>query len=97
MNIDAMNGEALKIWNALKPMIDAEIDSRMGACVRRKKMQVTTAYSNGKIGVSEPYGEEITLPCRTAAQSSPVGSGVWVEYTQNLSTGVVVAPGDGVF
>ena len=55
--------EALKIWDALKPMIDREIESRTRSCVRATKMSVTDlpvfpeTDAAASSGVSE--GEEV--------------------------------------
>ena len=47
--------EALKIWDALKPMIDKEIEAKTRSCVRAKKMVVKTPPNGTTIGVIEPY------------------------------------------
>ena len=88
--------EALKVWEALKPMIDREIERRTRSCVRAKKMTVTTAPANGVVGVAEPFGEEMLLPYSSALTGLTVGTAVWaVYYFGNASTMIVMAKGDG--
>lgn len=77
-----LNKESLEIWNALKPAIDQEIDSRTQGMVQRRKMKVTTAPSpsTNVIGVTEPFGTEILIPFVTNLISAVVGDYVWVEF-----------------
>ena len=77
-----LNKESLEIWNALKPAIDQEIDSRTQGMVQRRKMKVTTAPSllTNVIGVTEPFGAEMLIPFVTNLISATVGDYVWVEF-----------------
>lgn len=88
--------EALKIWNALKPMVDRQIEAKTRSCVRAKKMLVTSAPSGSVIGVSEPYGEEILIPYLSTLSGVSVGDAVWVwYYFNNASTMIAMAMGNG--
>lgn len=88
--------EALKVWDALKPMIDKEIERRTRSCVRAKKMVVTAAPTNGLVGVAEPFGNEMMLPYSSTLTGLTVGDAVWVVYYfNNASTMIVMAKGDG--
>ena len=88
--------EALKIWNAIRPMIDREIDAKTRSCVRAKKMTVTTAPNGTSIGVAEPYGEEITIPYLSTLSGAVVGDAVWVwYYFNNASTMIAMSMGNG--
>lgn len=89
--------EALKIWNALKPMIDREIKAKTDSCVRAKKMLVTTAPNETVIGVTEPYGTEIFVPYSSEIATSQVGDTVWVWYFyNNASTMIALTFGSGL-
>ena len=49
--------EALKIWNALRPMIDREIEAKTRSCVRAKKMVVTANPNLPEEAEEEPEEE----------------------------------------
>ena len=88
--------EALKIWNALKPMVDRQIEEKTRSCIRAKKMVVTTAPDGSVIGVAEPYGEEILIPYSTALSGVEVGDTVWVwMYYSSATNAIAMAKGDG--
>lgn len=88
--------EALKIWNALKPMVGRLIDERTRSCVRARKMLVTTAPDGSVIGVKHPYGDEVFIPYSSALGSVSAGDAVWVWiYGNNASTMIAMATGDG--
>lgn len=77
-----LNKDALDIWNALRPMIDKEIERRTRGTVQRKKAKVTTAPSlvTNKIGVTEPFGDQYFIPFNTNLSTAKVGDVVWVEF-----------------
>lgn len=77
-----LNKDALDIWNALRPMIDKEIERRTKGMVQRRKMKVTTAPSlvTNVIGVTEPYGPEMFIPFNTNLSAAHIGDVVWVEF-----------------
>lgn len=88
--------EALKIWQALKPMIDSEIKQQTKSCIRAKKMRVMTAPNGFTVGVAEPYGEVFNVPYSTAISNVNVGESVWVWWFYgNASTMIALAYGDG--
>lgn len=93
--------EALKIWQALRPMIVKEIGERTASCVRAKKMIVTRANKQGEDGevtikAREPYGDEIEIPSDSRYDGVIPGSPIWVQYYFNdASTMHVARNGDG--
>lgn len=93
--------EAMKIWKALRPMIDKEIAERTASCVRAKKLTVTRANETGadgsvKLKAKEPYGDEIEIPSDSRYDDVNPGSPIWVQYYfNNASTMHVACNGDG--
>lgn len=88
--------EAMKIWNALKPMVNRQIEEKTKSCVRAKKMTVTTAPNGSVIGVAEPYGEEILIPYLSTLSGASVDDAVWVwYYFNNASTMIAMTMGNG--
>ena len=88
--------EALKIWKALKPMVDRQIEEKTRSCIRAKKMVVTTAPDGSVIGVAEPYGEEILIPYSSALSGVEVGDAVWVwMYYSSSTNAIAMANGEG--
>ena len=77
-----LNKQALEMWNAMKPMIDREIEQQTRGAVQRRKAKVTTApsLSTGKMGVTEPFGDQYFIPFTTNLSTAKVGDVVWVEY-----------------
>lgn len=90
--------EALKIWHAIKPMIDKEIEVKARSCVRARKMRVMTAPNGQTIGVGDPFAETaIQIPYTSVVASAQVGDAVWVQwYYNNASTMLAVGYGNGV-
>lgn len=88
--------EALKIWEALRPMIDTEIAEKTRSCVRTRKMVCTTAPNGSVIGVAEPFGNEVKIPYSSSVSNAQVGDAVWVQwYYDNASTMLAISFGDG--
>lgn len=88
--------EAQKIWNALRVMVDQEIDKRTASCVRSRKMTVMSAPNGHTVGVSEPFGQTINIPYSSALANVKVGDTVWVDWKfDNASTMVAMSTGDG--
>lgn len=88
--------EAQKIWNALRVMVDKEIDTRTASCVRSRKMTVMAAPNGNTIGVAEPFGETVYIPYSSALANAKVGDSVWVDWKfNNASTMVAMATGEG--
>ena len=86
-----LNKQALDIWNAIKPMIDKEIDSRTRGMVQRRKAIVTTAPSSvtKTIGVTEPFGNEYFVPFLSSVADAGIGEAVWVEFMYGASNAFV--------
>lgn len=90
--------EALKVWDALKPMIDKEIERRTRSCVRAKKMVVTTEPDGSVIGVAEPFGDEMLIPYSSLLSGAKMDDSVWVVYFfNNASTMIAMTTGNGQF
>lgn len=94
--------EALAIWNALLPKIKAEMDSRMGMCVKRKRATViaaphTDANGNRVMTVQEPYGTAFDVPYNPALENQAVNTSVWLEWSYSAANMVAVAEGNGTF
>lgn len=85
------NKESLAIWNTLKPIIDREIDNRTRGMVQRRKAKVTTAPSDitKKVGVTEPFGTEYSVPFLPGVAAAQVGDMVWVEFMYGASNAFV--------
>lgn len=86
-----LNKQALDIWNALKPMIDKEIEIKTRGGVQRRKAKVTTAPSSStnKVGVTEPFGTEYFVPFLPGVAEAKVGDVVWVEFMYGASNAFV--------
>lgn len=85
-----LNKDALDIWNALRPMIDKEIERRTMGMVQRRKAKVTTAPANSLIGVTEAFGTEIFVPYVSSMANAQVGDVVWVEFMYGATNSVVI-------
>ncbi len=87
-----LNKDALEIWNALRPMIDKEIERRTMGMVQRRKAKVTTAPSSitKTVGVTEPFGRaEMQVPFLPGVATAQVGDVVWVEFMFGASNSFV--------
>ena len=82
-----LNKQSLEMWNAMKPMVDREIDQQTKGTVQRRKAKVTTAPSlvTKKIGVTEPFGDQYFIPYDAKVAGARVGDVVWVEYMYGAS------------
>lgn len=82
-----LNKQSLEMWNAMKPMVDREIDQQTKGAVQRRKAKVTTAPSlvTKKIGVTEPFGDQYFIPYDAKVAGANVGDVVWVEYMYGAS------------
>lgn len=82
-----LNKQSLEMWNAMKPMVDREIDQQTKGAVQRRKAKVTTAPSlvTKKIGVTEPFGDQYFIPYDAKVAGAKVGDVVWVEYMYGAS------------
>ena len=94
-NMD-LTAEALKIWDALRPMIDKEINDKTASCPRAKKMKVTSAPDGSVLGVAEPYGDTHYIPYSSSLSNVSVGESVWVWwFFNNAATMIALSYGDG--
>ena len=82
------NSEAVKIANALKPMFKTWFDEWARSCVRVKKMTVSTAPSNGIVGVKDAFSDkEIFAKYTPSVANANVGDTVWCRwYFDNMQT-----------
>ena len=88
--------EALKIWKALKPMVNRLIEEKTRSCVRAKKMSVSSNPTENGVGVKEPYGQEFVIPYSTDMTTIRKGDSVWAYwYSDNASTMHIVETGEG--
>lgn len=91
---------ALKIWNAIEPLVNRKIEEQTRNCQRMKSMTVSTAYSaqTGVVGVQEAFGKEIFLPVISTIDTGKltVGANVWVAMPySSMSNAIVTMMGDG--
>lgn len=91
---------ALKIWNAIEPLVNRKIEEQTRNCQRMKSMTVSTAYSaqTGVVGVTEAFGKEIFLPVISTIDTGKltVGANVWVSMPySSMSNAIVTMMGDG--
>lgn len=75
------DNEAVKIANAFKPFWKKWTDEWGRSCVRTKKMTVTTAPSNGRIGVKDAFSDtEVFVKYNPDLYAATVGSVVWCKW-----------------
>ena len=89
------NSEAVKIVNALKPVIKAWNDEWNRNCVRAKKMTVKTAPNGSTIGVIDAFSPNVmNIPYSTGIETAVVGDTVWcVWMCDNMQTLVAMWTG----
>lgn len=85
----SLNKEALDIWNALKPMIDKEIENKTRSMVQRRKVKVTTAPDGSVVGVTEAFGPEVFVPYVSSMSNVQVGDVVWMEFMYGASNSFI--------
>lgn len=76
---------ALEFWNAIKGKIRQLISELTQNCLRIDRYDVSTAPSNGKIGVKQPFGTEIFIPYNKSAENAQVGDTVYVIWWHTMS------------
>lgn len=91
--------DLLSIYDAMRPLLDREIDSRTQSALRMKSMVVTTAYDSGTetVGVTEAFGNEMQLPVFGGLDTTLLVKGVpvWVMMPYgSMSNAVVFTLGD---
>ena len=88
---------SLKIWNALKPMVDREIENRTRNCARMETGVITTAYNSATktVGVTKAFSREIQLPVYSNLDTGKlnVGKSVWVLVHYSRWTNAIVFMG----
>ena len=91
--------DLLSIYDAMRPLLDREIDGRTQSALRMKSMVVTTAYDSvtETVGVTEAFGNEMQLPVFGGLDTSLLIKGVpvWVMMPYgSMSNAVVFTLGD---
>lgn len=77
------------LWEYFKP----RIQEMLAGHTTKQKAVVTTAPNNGKVGVTFPFEDEITVP--VAGVTVALGDTVWVESPNGSPDNyVVTAKGD---
>lgn len=86
-----LNKQSLEIWKSMQPMIDREIKEMTRSMVQRRKAKVTTAPSSvtKKIGVTEPFCSEMSVPFLPGVANATVGDVVWVDFMYGASNAFV--------
>lgn len=78
------NDEAVKIVNALKPVIKGWVDEWERNSVRAKQMTVKTAPNGSTIGVIDAFSTNVmNIPYSSALSNATVGSTVWCVWMGN--------------
>lgn len=87
--------EALSFWNAIKGKVREAIREDTRNAVRMERYDVTTAPNGTKIGVSQPFGDEIFVPYSAEVANARVGDTVLLVWWNSLSTAKAYYFGDG--
>lgn len=87
--------EALSFWNAIKGKVREAIREDTRNAVRMERYDVTTAPNGTKIGVSQPFGDEIFVPYSAEVANAQVGDTVLLVWWNSLSTAKAYYFGDG--
>lgn len=79
--------DAIAVWKALEGQVRKTVKDMSGKSLQCERYDVTTApnASTGKIGVSQPFGNEIFIPYSAAVASAAVGDTVMVFWWKSLS------------
>lgn len=90
------NTEAIKIAKNLTPVINQVAKGVTDNCMRSKLYTVSSAPSNGKIGVKDAFDDvEMKIPYSSTLAKSNVGDAVWCVWMgSNQSTMVAMWAGD---
>ena len=87
--------EALSFWNAIKGKVREAIREDTRNVVRMERYDVTTAPNGTKIGVSQPFGDEIFVPYSAEVANAQVGDTVLLVWWNSLSTAKAYYFGEG--
>ena len=88
MDENQMRVFADAIWEYI---LEKHLNNYLSDCVYYYQATVTTAPSNGKIGIQRPFDSPITLPCAANASTLRVGNSctvlVFGDYSNQLVIG----------
>lgn len=90
------NAEAVKIAKNLTPIIESVTKRMTDNCMRSKLYMVSSAPSDGKIGVKDAFDDyEMRIPYASSLSDASVGDAVWCIWMgSNQSTMVAMWKGD---
>lgn len=90
--------DALAVWKALEGQVRKTVKDMSGKNLQCERYDVTTAPnpSTGKIGVSQPFGNEIFVPYSRAVAGAAVGDSVMVFWWKSLSNAKAWYMGDAI-
>lgn len=90
--------DALAVWKALEGQVRKTVKDMSGKSLQCERYDVTTAPnpSTGKIGVSQPFGNEIFVPYSRAVAGASVGDSVIVFWWKSLSNAKAWYMGDAI-
>lgn len=74
---------------ALYRYLEPKIDRKLEGCTRKRKGVVTAAPANGKVGVSFPFQNQISVPY-VSTLTLAVGDSVWVEAPDGNTINYIV-------
>lgn len=95
-NGGSTDNEAVKIVTALKPFVKNWFEEWGQSCVRSKKMTVSTAPTNGLIGVKDAFSDkELFIRYMSSCANAAVGDTVWCKWMfDNMQTLYADSMGD---
>lgn len=90
--------EALAFYGAIEGKVRETVRSMSGRNLQCERYDVTTAPNSatGKIGVTQPYGQEIFVPYSAACADAQVGDTVLVVWWKSLSNAKAWFMGDKI-
>lgn len=90
--------EALAFYGAIEGKVRETVKSMSGRNLQCERYDVTTAPNGatGKIGVTQPYGQEIFVPYSAACANAQVGDTVLVVWWKSLSNAKAWFMGDKI-
>ena len=88
--------DAKEFRKVISSIVKTVLAEEMKSVLRAERYDVTTAPANGKIGVTQPFGNtELMLPYSAQVSSAQVGDAVLVLWRGSLSTAKVWCFADG--
>lgn len=90
--------DAIAVWKALEGQVRKTVKDMNGKSLQCERYDVTTApnAATGKIGVSQPFGNEIFVPYSAACAGASVGDSVMVFWWKSLSNAKAWYMGDAI-